>query len=43
MKSFTKNKKMVAMAENDSIPSVDNLIVERSAINAFPGSSGMQM
>ena len=29
--NFTKNKKMVAMAENDSIPSLDNLVIEKSA------------
>ena len=29
--NFVNNKKMVAMAENDSIPSLDNLVVEKSA------------
>ena len=29
--NFTKNKKMDAMAENDSIPSLDNLVIEKSA------------
>ena len=28
---MTKNKKMVAMAENDSIPGLDNLLVEKAA------------
>ena len=29
--NFVDNKKMVAMAENDSIPGLDNLIIEKSA------------
>ena len=29
--NFVKNKKMISLAENDSIPSVDNLVVEHAA------------